>query len=220
MENIARAFVVTAPDYEDGAVIVFATHGLQARRLGASRMGHYYEETEYSVKRDPKFDKWAVLGYVPEKAFLEEGWYIYSEYWQRRMNEPVTREQYDELEKEYPDHMDGLYIPDELVESPNRKHIYLNMKEVEQHAHYLDGFFKAGEDFKAYVEKNFPEYEVTKWQCDYPMFTKIAEFTFPGSKYGGSIRWQDHDTPIENIQVYVAYGDQQAYDDWRKECQK
>lgn len=220
MDKISRAFVVTAPDYEDGAVVVFATHGLQARRLGASKMGFYYEENEYYAKRDPKFDKWSELGFVPEVAFLEEGWYIYSEFWQARLNEPVTREQWDELEEQHSGYMDGLYIPEELVESPNRRHIYLNIKEVEEEAYYLEGFRASGEKFKQYVIDNFPDYQILKWNIDYPMITKTAEFTFPGSKYGGTIRWADHDDPLDSVQVYVAYGDQEAFDKWRDECLK
>lgn len=220
MDKISRSFVVTAPDYEEGAVVVFATHGLQARRLGASKMGFYYDETQYYAKREPKFDKWAELGFVPEKEFINEGWYIYSEFWQYRLNEPVTREQYEEIEEDHAGYMDGLYVPEDLVESPNRRHIYFNMKEVEEEAYYLEGFRQAGAKFKRYVIDNFPDYRILKWNIDYPMITKTAEFIFPGSKFGGTIRWSDHDNPIEEVEVYVAYGDQEAYDEWRSECLK
>lgn len=61
---------------EDGhAVVVFATNGAEARRLGAGELDTTFEGAE-SCRRSPEFDSYADAGQVPPLVAIQHGWWF------------------------------------------------------------------------------------------------------------------------------------------------
>lgn len=65
----------TASDDEGRAVVVFATGGAEARRLGAGKLDTTFEEVE-SCRRSPEFDSYADAGQVPPLVAIQHGWWF------------------------------------------------------------------------------------------------------------------------------------------------
>lgn len=219
------AYKVDSPDQE-GSEIVFANSEDEARELGAQALDSWYCEEEYDVSLAPEFQEWEPLGFVPMRGLLAEGWWVYSAHHNHRLMESCTKEQLERYRKEaledfgIEDEDYSLYIESELVESQDRRSIYRDMAEVEEHAYFIKEFKDSFEQFKQYVAEKYPQFEVVEWEGDYPRYTKVALYTFPGAKYKNEIRWQTHEEPIETVGVYVCQGDQEAFDAWRETWQK
>lgn len=62
-------------DEEGHAVVVFATSGAEARRLGGDELGLSFEEVDSCV-RAPEFDAYAEAGKVPPMVAIEHGWWF------------------------------------------------------------------------------------------------------------------------------------------------
>jgi hypothetical protein len=69
-----KAYEVREPD-EGHCVVVFATSGAEARRLGASELDTDFDGVE-SCRRAPQFDAYAEVGKVPPLALIEHGWWF------------------------------------------------------------------------------------------------------------------------------------------------
>lgn len=219
------AYKVSSPD-DEGSEIVFANSEDEARELGARRLDGWYCEEEYDVSLAPEFQVWEPLGFVPMRGLLAEGWWIYSAYYQHRLVEGCTKEELEDYRKESfelfgcEDEDYSLYIESDLVESQDRRSIYRNMVEVEEHAYFIKEFKDSFEQFKQYVAEKYPQFEIVEWTGDYPYYTKTARYEFPGSKYKhNEIIWKTHEEPIENVAVYVCNGDQEAFNIWRETWQ-
>lgn len=70
--NTKRAYAVRE-DAEGQTVVVFATSGVAARRLGAEQLDLQFEEVDSCV-RSPEFDAYAVSGKVPPLVLIKHGW--------------------------------------------------------------------------------------------------------------------------------------------------
>jgi hypothetical protein len=73
-----KAYEVREPD-EGHAVVVFASSGAEARRLGASELDVSFEGVEY-CRRAPQFDAYydvdADVGKVPPLVLIQHGWWF------------------------------------------------------------------------------------------------------------------------------------------------
>jgi len=215
------AYLITSPDPEDGSVVVFASSEAEALEKGINILGEGYDEEEYYISPAPQFQEWEQLGYVPEIALLQNDWWIYSEHYGTPLREACTQEEYEAykkqaIEEDWNINNDGVYPVDSLIETQDRRGIYMHMLEVEDHAYFIKEFKDTFQQFKDYVTEKYPDFEIVKWSGDYPSYTKSAEFVFPSSKYVNEIRWQSHEDPIENVGVWVCQGDAEAFDAWRK----
>lgn len=222
------AYKVDSPD-EEGSEIVFATSEKQAQDLGGQALGGWYCAEEYNVALAPEFDQWEPLGFVPMRGLLAEGWWVYSAHHQYRLMEGCTKEQFEAyrkqaLEEDWDFEEDNsLYIESNLVESKDRRSLYRDMDEVEEHAYFIKEFKDSFEQFKKYVAEKYPQFNIVEWKGDYPSYTKIAKYNFPGSKYEhNEIRWDNHEDPLDedHVGVYVCQGDQEAFNVWRETWQK
>lgn len=72
--NELKAYQVRE-DYEGYAVIVFATNGATARRIGASELNTEFEDIE-SCTRQPLLDKYAPGPVPPLVLINEHGWWM------------------------------------------------------------------------------------------------------------------------------------------------
>jgi len=59
---------------EEAGAIIFAASGIAARRIGAIELHTEFEDVQ-SCCRAPWADQYAEQGWVPVKAFLEQGWW-------------------------------------------------------------------------------------------------------------------------------------------------
>ena len=66
-----KAFIVH--DGDEKTVVVFATSGAAARRIGANEMDTDFESVE-SCRRAPHFDAFVSKGFVPAEELIEAGW--------------------------------------------------------------------------------------------------------------------------------------------------
>lgn len=116
----------------EGSVVIFSTHGLEARRKGAYRLECEFEDcTSHRVKQ---FDQYADKGFVPVKALLEDGWWVYSAFDYSKLEESASCAS----EIEYDDYYDTLYLPEWLVFSPDERSVWKTWEEMERHAYSIN----------------------------------------------------------------------------------
>lgn len=68
-----KAWIVS-DSYEEHSVIVFHSHGLAARRLGASEFDGDFDAVK--CRRAKEFDEYAGQGFVPPLVRLKAGWWF------------------------------------------------------------------------------------------------------------------------------------------------
>lgn len=180
-------------DGEDQATIVFQSHGLAARRIGASELNIDFESAECS--RESKYDGYASKGSVPSKVLIENGWWFECDHCQTKLCE------YFEEDTNKTIVYDGMRTYcDEQCRLSRLEEIELSNAKFES--------------FKKDVQKLRPDLTFTKYEGGYPMITMIAEFDFKGSKYGGSVRDQNGDGELG---WSVAHFDVTAWSEYEKE---
>lgn len=199
------AYQVDRDDYE-GSVIVFDSHGLAARRRGASMLDLGGEDEYCQVRRVKEFDQYAEKGYVPYKALLEHGWWLHSAHDGRKITEDYCYDEYEDEEVETP----------ELVFFQNEQGVWFDWDEMERHAYSIN---EAKDRFDWWIEtvmKSYPHLTFTKFEGGPGRITHTAEYTFPGAKYGGHIRWDWEEgvtpDPKEHFTSWIATGDKEAFD--------
>ena len=208
------AYQVDRDDYE-GSVVVFDSHGLAARRRGACMLDIGGDDEYCKVHRVKEFDQYAEKGYVPVKVLLEHGWWMYSAY-----DGAELREEADDTEIEYDDYYGYLYNPDKLVFSQDEKSVWKDWDEMERHAYYIN---EAKDRFDWWIEtvmRCYPHFTFTKFTGGPCYITHTAEYTFPGAKYGGHVRWDWKEgvtpDPKEDFSCWVANGDKETFDNYMK----
>lgn len=192
----------------EGSVVIFSTHGLEARRKGAYRLECEFEDcTSHRVKQ---FDQYADKGFVPIKALLEDGWWVYSAFDGVRLDEPVGG-----LEADFYECEDGLYIEEDLVFSLDEKSVWKNWEEMERHAHFINNALIRKAWFMEAVKVAYPQFTFTEVWGGPHHITHTAFFDFPGSRYKGNIMWDwdENKVPsVKDFRCYVCQGDQEALD--------
>ena len=187
---MSKAWIVR--DEQEGfAVVAFHHHGLAARRIGSHKLELDFEDTECS--RAPEFDQFAEAGEVPAKVLIEDGWWMEC----HECGTKITQD--SDLS--------------DLVEMGGFS-VYCNSKckadfEARKKAHKV-----RAEKFKAAVRRERPDLEFTEFFCDWPFITFQANFTFPGSKYGGSVRSQLGDST--DLTWHMANGDLEAWEGYER----
>lgn len=200
------AYQVDRDDYE-GSVIVFDSHGLAARRRGASMLDLGGEDEYCQVRRVKEFDQYAEKGYVPYKALLEQGWWLHSAHDGRKITEEYCCDEYGDEEVETP----------ELVFFQNEQGVWFDWDEMERHAYYIN---EAKDRFDWWIEtvmRCYPHLTFTKFEGGPGRITHTAQYTFPGAQYGGGhIRWDWEEgvtpDPKEHFTSWIATGDKEAFD--------
>lgn len=194
---------VIQEDDEGSCEIVFHHHRLAARRMGINAHGGCDGEIYgYTIRRAPEFDHYAEKGFVPIKALIDAGWWIYTVDGVRLCDDDSDDESSFDYEK--------------LVFSLDEKSVFLDMDSCHEYALVINDRNHKFSCFKKAITEAWPELEFIKWQGGFPWITFSASFTFPGAKYGGSIHW-DSDKPLEPSEMRMANGDKEVWDVFYKE---
>lgn len=203
------AYQVDRDDYE-GSVVVFDSHGLAARRRGACMLDIGGDDEYCHVHRVKEFDQYAEKGYVPYKALLEQGWWLHSAYDGRKITEDYCYDAYEDEEVETP----------ELVFFQNEQGVWFDWDEMERHAYYINEAKDRLDWWIETVMRCYPQLTFTKFEGGPGRITHTAEYTFPGAKYGGHVRWDWKEgvtpDPKEDFSCWVANGDKEAFDNYMK----
>ncbi|MFM2589428.1 hypothetical protein [Vibrio sp. TBV020] len=171
------------------ACVVFHHHGLAARRLGSERLGEDFDYLD--CRRSPEFDYFAKEGSVPTKALLEAGWWFECHHCQKKLPD----------EDFHP--WEDLAIDGDFV--------FCDHNCKSQHEKEVNNRNAGFEEFKQKVQSLRPDLEFTKFQGGYPWISMVANFTFPGAKYGGSVRDQHGDGTIS---WHIANGDLEIWKEY------
>lgn len=210
------AYQVDRDDYE-GSVVVFDSHGLAARRRGACILDIGSDDEYCRVHRVKEFDQYAEKGYVPYKALLEHGWWMYSAHDNKELRE--AWEGYNG-EEENDDYYTYIYDPLKLVFFQNEQGVWLDWDEMERHAYYINEAKDRLDWWIETVMRCYPQLTFTKFEGGPGRITHTAEYTFPGAKYGGHVRWDWKEgvtpDPKQDFSCWVANGDKEAFDNYMK----
>lgn len=180
-------------DSEGYCCIVFHHHGLAARREGDGELGEEFGCVECT--RAPQFDQYAELGKVPPMALLEAGWWFEcSHCWHQVMDD-------DGRDEDENTPLDKVVVVGQAV--------YCNQSCKDGHDKEKADRESAFQAFKESVKTKRPDLTFTDFQGGWPRITMVAEFTFPGAKYGGSARDQDGNGEIT---WHIARGDIKAWE--------
>lgn len=206
------AYQVDRDDYE-GSVIVFDSHGLAARRRGACMLDIGGDDEYCKVSRRKKYDQYAAQGYVPVEVLLEDGWWFYTAFDNNELREPW--ENYAD-EEENDDYYTYIYDPLKLVFFQNQKGVWKDWDEMERHAYAIDA---ARDRFDWWIEtvtRCYPHLTFTKFSGGPGHITHTAEYTFPGAKYGGHIRWDWDENQHTPVTCWITNGDKETFDNYMK----
>lgn len=213
-EKKVVAYQVDREDGE-GSVIVFDSHGMAARRRGAQMLDMGGDDEYCNVKRAKHFDHLAEKGFVPVKDLLEAGWWHGTAFDGYHLKEAWEGEIPEEEEDEYWD--EGYYYQSvRLVYFQNEQGVWRDWDEMERHAYSINAAMDRLTWWKETVQKCYPQLTFTKFTGGPMYYTHTAEYTFPGAKYGGHIRWdweegQETD-PKVHFTSLIAQGDKEAFD--------
>lgn len=184
-------------DCEGHGVITFHHHGMAARREGAGELGYEFDDVE--VSRAPEFDQYAEQGKVPPMALLENGWWMEC----HNCGHQVMADGRDE-EDDTP--LEDVVTVGQSIFCNQKCHDSLELKKKTQNEKFAS--------FQQQVKAARPDLNFTQFTGEWPSITMVGKFTFPDSKYGGSVRDQNGDGTLT---WYIANGDQQAWDTYEKQ---
>ncbi|WP_370601134.1 hypothetical protein [Pseudomonas nitroreducens] len=170
-------------------VIVFATSGAAGRRIGGNELNLMFDEVQF-CRRAPWADEFAGQRFIPAKAYHDNGWWLYCHNCETRLYEDAEDDDGNPMQIVY----DGphAYCDQACKDCYERKIADANAK---------------GEAFKERALQERPYLTFTKWNIGWPRITQSAEYTFPGGKYGGSVR----DDGDGQLKWYIAQADQEAW---------
>lgn len=198
-------------DREDGegSVIVFSNHGLEARRKGSYRLECEFEDcTSHRVKQ---FDQYADKGFVPVKALLEDGWWVYSAFDHSKLEEAASCAS----EIEYDDYYDTLYLPEWVVFSPDEKSVWKTWEEMESHAHNINEALDRKAWFIAAVKAAYPQFSFKDFTGGPGYITHTASFEFPGCNHLGGVYWdwkEEKEPSAQDFRCMVCQIDKEPLD--------
>lgn len=194
------AWQVREPSEGHGC-IVFQRHCLAARREGARELGEEFDYVECT--RAPQFDQYVELGKVPPMALLAAGWRFECNYCGHTVMDDDERDGCDEDEKTP---LDEIVVIGQAV--------YCNQGCKDSRDKEKADRELAFQTFKGLVKAERPDLTFTEFRGDWPCITMVADFTFPGSRIGGSARDQNGDG---NITWHIAQGDMEAWEQYETE---
>ena len=159
---------------EEAGVIIFASSGIAARRIGANELNTEFEDVQ-SCCRAPWADQYAEQGWVPVKALIEQGWWYScngcgtmvsedSEDYDGNPHEPVIEER-------------GLYCSPACKEAEEARVVASKLRKEQR--------------TQAALEK-WPDIEIV-WVNDHETDSMVC-FKFPGSI--GVVGWRVGETKL------------------------
>ena len=178
---------------EGEQVIVFATSSAAGRRKGGNELDLMFEEVEF-CRRAPWADQYAGQPFIPAKAYHDAGWWLHCDHCGTQL--------YDDAEDDDGNPLQIVY---------DGRHAYCDSGCKAMREQEVARYNAAGQAFKERVMAARPDLTFTDWIIGWPHITQFAKFTFPGGKYGGSVRDQEGDG---NLSWYIAQGDQAAWDSY------
>lgn len=179
-------------DCEGHACIVMHHHGIAARREGANQLDIEFEYVDCS--RAPQFDQYADQGKVPTMVLLEHGWWFECSH----CGCSIMAEQLEET-KDTP--LDKVVIAGD--------HVYCNQDCKDKFDNERAERQAKFERFKETVQQARPDLTFTDFQGGGSWITMSAKFSFPGSRYGGSVSDFEANGKLE---WFIANGDKAAWD--------
>lgn len=209
MDEELKAYEVRY-DYDDRAVVVYATNGATARREGAGELGIEFEEVE-SCRRAPHLDQYAP-GPVPPLTLIEHGWIFECHHCGRN----VQLEMEDEIED------DGLDPADFVPRQAGKDGVFCSAGcECADHM-AKRGREEAEEALIEVFEAKFPGATLTSIHVyDGPKLLPperqegrarsiryAVYFKFPGSKYAATWEFGDKSVSLDQDDV-------EAFQAWR-----
>ncbi|WP_370599593.1 hypothetical protein [Pseudomonas nitroreducens] len=174
-------------------VIVFATSGAAGRRKGGNELDLMFEEVQF-CRRAPWADEFAGQSFIPAKAYHENGWWLYCHNCETQL--------YEDAEDDDGNPMQIVY---------DGPHAYCDQACKDCYERQIADANAKGEAFKERALQERPYLTFTKWNIGWPRITQSAEYTFPGGKYGGSVR----DDGDGQLKWYIAQADQEAWSEFQ-----
>lgn len=161
------------PDDEQRTAIVFEHESAVARSKGAQELGLDIEEVD--VERAPALDAYRSHKHVPIKVLIREGWRVDC----AGCGSPIASRAFDE---------ESQTDLADVIEDQGRVFCHSECKR------YLDlAIERQREKFDAFKQRVIsqrPDLTFTDFQGLWPQVTLIAQFTFPGARFGGTVRDQ------------------------------
>lgn len=201
-EDVAQKLLAfEVHDGDDGWALRFASTNVVARREGAAEMGMDFESVEH-CKRSPKFDQYAP-GPVPASALIENGWTIQCSHCERE----VSQHMFDALADEDLD-------PDDFEIVTEGQRAYCSRTCQGEHRAWFRGRAAAESALIELVLAKYPQATIKRVHICGSTLERtepgsgmrcLAEFLFPGAKYGGAT------FVFGDQSVYVARGDVDAF---------
>tara|TARA_B100000809_G_C15092886_1_gene513880 strand:- start:1160 stop:1777 length:618 start_codon:yes stop_codon:yes gene_type:complete len=174
---------------EGNGCVVFSSHGLAARRIGANELNSDFEYV--SGKRASEFDSYANEGKVPMNVLIANGWWFDCFSCGHKVHEEDDDK--DTSKYVYNESLRAVFCDDKC--KCNRDKIIADQK---------DKF----EQFKAIITQKRPDLTFSEHKGEYPCITMSAHFTFPNAKHTGTVRCDE----LDDIKWSVAGGD---LDSWK-----
>lgn len=183
-----KAYQVNVDADDAYSCVVFAINSATARREGASELGYSWEDVE-SCKRTPGFDQYAP-GPVPAAAMIEAGWWFECHHCGQRVSSDY---EYDDDGNEI---APGAYVT-------RKQQVFCCQEHLARYDASTRMNQAAQNALIELVEAKFPGCTVKrihvygdKLEASEPHhgIKCLAEFTFPGAKYGASYHFGDGDT--------------------------
>lgn len=199
-ERPFKAYTVATDDPEE-STIQFATTNVAARRQGANEIGADFSWV--SCKRAPWADQYAD-SFIPAQAYIDNGWQVGCTNCSR-----MVSDEHHALDS------DG-YETDELLTPVFDEHrAFCDASCKAAHEKEVADRESALEAFKKRVAEARPDLTFKDFTGGWPRFTITGQFTFPGCRFGGSVR--DHEGDGGELKWYIAYGDQAAWDEYERQ---
>nr|WP_029766850.1 hypothetical protein [Pseudomonas sp. P818] len=165
-----KAYAVTERS-EAMTVIVFASSGIAARRLGANEHDTEFECIE-SCRRAPWADRYQNTGKIPAQAWIDNGYSQTCDYCETGIYGDTTK---DEDGNEQEPIFEGV-------------HAYCGPGCKAAREQDIAERKASGQSFIAKVQAERPYLTFTLFRADYPWAYNSAEFSFEGAKYGGGVQ--------------------------------
>jgi hypothetical protein len=177
---------------EGNGCIVFSSHGLAARRIGANELNSDFDYV--SGKRAKEFDSYASEGKVPMKVLIAHGWWFECFSCGHKVHEEDDEK--DTSKYVYNEKLRAIFC-DDKCKCDRDKTIAAQNDKFEQ--------------FKEAIKQARPDLTFSEYDGKYPCTTMSARFSFPNAQYLGTVRCDE----LDDIQWRVAGGDVAAWEEYQ-----
>lgn len=182
-----KAWMVSEKDGDDHACIVFNKDQIIAKEEGASILDLDIDQVD--CERRPKYDKYSNKGLVPIKTLINDGWWFECWYCSTHVTSDTDKPLFPKK---------GVYCSHDCF-----------LRRQEKIQKVKDEFEQFKIEALDLAEKL--KLKINTFHGGYPTLTPSAKFTFLGSMYEGTIRWDEGE-----IQVFVANGDLETFNKHRE----